>query len=473
MENPIIMAIGLDYTGDKELQNKEPPCVKTVLPVLNPLLPIRSIEASKGIRTFKNYDEAEKIIKNIYSLSSVINKSAAKERSLYFYIVLMADDDPEDKYPSVTAINILNGTIAEKQELLQNYPVRVYITGDVYKSLEPKFQDMYHSAIEVAGNELHQRFIQDAQRCFVISPIGVKDSEHRKRADYVFETYIKPACEGTPYRPVRGEMMHGSLVVPELVDALQSDPMVITYLGHRPAKYGWNPNVMLELGGRLFGNNNAPCVVIKDSTSEGKPYDLPFDLKDVRVVEIPEHEEEDLGQGAVKIRTIREAILAVIDKNPWKCLYPVANVDIKIGDSNDRTSKYTEASNELETLFELEGIAGREVLLVLEAIMEKMPECQREPFINEQQDLIGRLITKGLGSQRMYATVPIVFEKHATYPGQAFLPIIVRYFYNKITDTLRLSVVYFDVTEITEKNRDGYWVCKLVGKKRLDFSDPS
>jgi len=206
MDNSIIMAIGLDYTGDQELQNKEPPSVKAVLPMLNPLLPIKGIEASKGIRTFENSDEAEKIVKNIYSLSSKINKSAAKEKILYFYIVLMADD-PEDQFISVTAINILNGVINEKQESLQNYPVRVYITGKVYKSLAPKFQDMYHSAVEVAGKVLHQRFSEDAQRCFVISPIGAEGSEIRRRADYVFETYIKPACEGTPFRAIRGEMM--------------------------------------------------------------------------------------------------------------------------------------------------------------------------------------------------------------------------------------------------------------------------
>ena len=206
MENPIIMALGLDYTGEPEFQNKEPASVKAVLQMLNSLLPIKGIEASKGIRTFENYDEAEKIIKNIYSLSSKINKSAAKEKILYFYIVLMADD-PEDKFIPVTAINILNGVINEKQESLQNYPVRVYITRDVYESLVPEFQYKYHRAVEVAGKELHQGFFQDAQRCFVISPIGEEGSPIRKRADYVFETYIKPACEGTSFRAVHGEMM--------------------------------------------------------------------------------------------------------------------------------------------------------------------------------------------------------------------------------------------------------------------------
>lgn len=42
-----------------------------------------------------------------------------------------------------------------------------------------------------------------------------------------------------------------------------------------------------------------------------------------------------------------------------------------------------------------------------------------------------------------------------------------------MTDTLRSSVIYMDVTDIAEKNKDGYWVCKLVGNKRLDFNDAS
>ena len=471
MENPIIMAIGLDYTGEQELQNKELASVKEVMQMLNSSLPVESIEYSKGMLTFKDYDEAEKLINKVYSHSEEINKSLAKEKILYFYVVLMINDS-KNRLAFATAINMLNGTIAEKQESLQNYHVRVYVTGDVYKGLKPEFQDMYHSSVEVAGKELHQRFFQDAQRCFVISPIGDEGSPIRTRADYVFDTYIKPACEGTPFRAVRGDMMTGPNVVPELMAAIQSDPLVIAYVGHcDPKTRLWNANVMLELGGRL-GNNNAPCVVLKDSTAEGLPNELPFDMKDIRVVEIPEQNAQNLEQGAVKIRTIRDAIFAVI-KNQWKCHYPVATVDIKIGAPNDGKSKYTEASMELDTLFDMKQITGREVLLVLNDLMEKMPECQREPFINEQRALIAGLILGDLGIEGVHATVPIVFEKHTIYQGQAFLPIIVRHSFNNLTNTLRLSVIYMNVTEIIEMNEDGHWICKLAGKKRIDFNDAS
>ena len=465
----ILMAIGLDYTSDQELQNKEPASVQEVLQDLNLSVPIEEIGQSKGLLTFKSYDEAEKLIISMYSHASEINKSVSKEKKLFFYAVLM-NNNTENKYIFATALEMLNGAIAEKQEPLQNYPVRVYIDADVYKELDTESQDKYHSAVEVAGKVLHQRFSQDAQRCFVFSQIGEEGSEVRKRADYVFETYIKPACEGTPLRAVRGEMMHGALVVPELMEALQSDPMVITYLGHRPSKYGWNPNVMMELGTRL--GVNAPCVIIKDVTSEGQPYDLPFDLKDVRVIDIPELEGEELEHGVVKIRTIRDAILAGgIDKNQWQCLYPVATVDMKVGDIKGGTSRYTEASKDMETFFDEEGIAGREVLPILENLLEKMPDCQRQPFLSEQQGLITGLIMTGLGTGKMHATVPIVFEKHETYQGRAFLPLIVRHSFNQLTSTLKLTVIYMDVTAITKLNEDGYYVCKLVGNKSLDLNN--
>ena len=41
--------------------------------------------------------------------------------------------------------------------------------------------------------------------CFVISPMGDIGSPTRIRADYVLETYIKPACEETGYEAVRAD----------------------------------------------------------------------------------------------------------------------------------------------------------------------------------------------------------------------------------------------------------------------------
>ena len=71
---------------------------------------------------------------------------------------------------------------------------------------------------------------------------------------------------------------------------------------------------MYELGAR--DRTSAPYVVIKDSTSNDKYYDLPFDIKDNRIVYVPEHEDDNPESIATKIRTIRDMILTVQKENP-------------------------------------------------------------------------------------------------------------------------------------------------------------
>jgi hypothetical protein len=465
MTTQLVMAISLDYAVNDKEQGREHPSVETAVHAFRPSLALSEIEKSKATLTFHSYDDAEELIKATYKYCSDTHDPLTEEKKFCFHIILMMGDTDT---PSIfaRAANILASAMQERKEQASIYPVQVYITKEIYETLTPHYQDLYHSAIEIASTVVHQRFSADAQRCFVVSPIGVEGSETRKRADHVFERYIKPACETTPFRPVRGEMMRGNYIVSELFDALQSDPMVIVYLG--PPKLGWNPNVMFELGIRI--TTGAPYIVIKDSTSDGNPYSLPFDLKDNRVVDIPEQEEANLELGAIKIRTIRERILASVQENQWDYLYPGATVDMKIGDSTGEASKFTEASKELETLFELKGIIGKEVLPVIRHLLEKMPSCQRQPFIDEQEKLVARLLVPGLGVHGVHATVPIVFQMHQKYKGRAFLPIIVRYNFNKLTNVLRLRVLYVDVTSATKLDERGYYVCALTGDGGIDVS---
>ena len=366
------------------------------------------------------------------------------------------------------AASLLASAMQKGKEQVSTYPVQVYITTEIYETLRPRYQDLYHSPIQLGTTVVYQRFSEDAQRCFVVSPIGAEGSEIRKRADFVFQSYIKPACETTPFRPVRGEMMRGNYITSELMEALQSDPIVIVYLG--PPKLGWNPNVMIELGGRII--IGAPYIVIKDGTSDGKPYDLPFNLKSNQVVDIPEQEQEDNLEGRVmKIRTIRERIVASVqEEKQWDYLYPGATVDIKIG-GDPSESKFTDASKELETLFELKGIVGRPAPFIIEHLLERMPPFQRQPFTEEQNDLIARLVVPTFGVRNIRATVPIVFQEHQQYKGRAFLPIIVRYNYNKLTSVLRLRMLYIDVTSATKLDeKEGCYICALTGNGKIDLS---
>jgi hypothetical protein len=466
MTTQFIMAIGLDYAVNDNTQRKEPPSVEKVLHAFRPSLSLSEIEKNRATLTFDSYDDAEELIKATYRYCSDTGDFLREEATLYVDIILTkgATDTP---LIFAKAVNILASAMQKGKEQASIYPVQVYITNEIYETLKPHYQDLYHSPIEIASAVVHQRFSEDAQRCFVVSPIGTEGSEIRKRADFVFERYIKPACETTPFRPVRGETMRGNYIFSELLDALQSDPMVIVYLG--PPKLGWNPNVMLELGSRI--TTGAPYLVIKDSTLDGKPYDLPFDLKDTRVVDIPEQEEADLELAAIKIRTIRERILDCIQENQWDYLYPGATVDIKIGNSTGESSKFTEASRELETLFELKGIVGKEVSSIIGHLLEKMPSCQRQPFTDEQERLIARLLVPGFGVHSVHATVPIVFQIHKKYKGRAFLPIIVRYNFNKLTNILKLKILYIDVTSATKlDDREGHYICALRGGEEIDLN---
>jgi hypothetical protein len=63
----------------------------------------------------------------------------------------------------------------------------------------------------------------------------------------------------------------------------------------------------------------------------------------------------------------------------------------------------------------------------------------------------------------------MVFERHKTEKGKAFLPIILRHHFNSTTNTLRLTVIYMDVTAVTTKNDKGYFVCNLAGSGHLDL----
>jgi hypothetical protein len=467
MAKQYIMAIGLKCVVNDKKQEKELPAVKAALHKIRPSLIVSEIDKDKAAFTLEKYEDAEKLIRGIYKYSLDRNDTPNDENELCFRIILMVGDSASQTL-FAKAVNLVTITMSECNEQSDSYPVQVYITEEIYENLTPRYRDLYHSAIEVGDTVVHQRFSEQAQRCFVVSPIGAENTEIRKRADLVFERYIKPACETTNFVPVRGEMMRGNLISPEIMEALQSDPMVVVYIGS--PKLGWNPNVMIELGARIL--TGAPYLIIKDITSDGKPYDLPFDLKDNRVVDIPEQEEKDLELGAIKIRTIRDRIKEISNVgDQWNYLYPGAAVEIKIGDEKEGASRFTDVSKKLETLFELKGIAGREVSSVIDHLLEKMPSFQIGPFNEEQANLVGRLLVPANPRvSRIHATVPIVFQKHHKYQGRAFLPIIVSYSFNRLTNILRLRILYIDVTSATKLDEQkGYYICSLTGNGKIDL----
>lgn len=369
----------------------------------------------------------------------------------------------------VTATNlfdVLKDEAKRKKEQNQDVSSSVLITTTIFNQLDWRQQYMYSPSIERKSIKVHRRFSSSLLRCFIISPIGKEGSEIQKRANYVFDTYIKPACDGTDYRPVRGDAMQGRDILDDICLALQTDPMVIAYLGKPEPE--WNPNVMFEVGARILAN--LPIILLRDAPEEGeeeKP--LPFDLLNQRVVYVPSESldrdtEDGGGIVATKIRTIRELIKEAGEAEAWQYPYGCATLVIDRDGDNHR---FIETSKELDNLFEMKNIIGAKLDQIIGHLVDKMPDYQRGPFLDEQQRLIATITSPTLfGPSQLKdvsASVPIVFSNHQSYSGKAFLPVIVRYRLTK--EILKLTVLYIDVSPICEKSNQGHFVCEF-GKKR-------
>ncbi len=335
----------------------------------------------------------------------------------------------------------------------------VAITSDVYHQLSPKRQDNYRPSEQTEnGVSIHRRFGPHTKHCFVVSPIGDELSDVSKRANHVYETYVKPACDGADYQAIRGEKMTGRRVMQDVEEALETNQMVVAYLGE--SNHGWNPNVMIEVGWRLA--TGLPMVFVKEADSA----ELPFDIKDYRVVLLPRPQEEPASQKVAElVRSItRQIQLSDEKESSWKFPHPYASVDIYPGGRRD--CHYVETSRDLDELFDYEGVQGAKLRRVLENLKDRMPEYQWRPFITEQQRILKDIVGGGLldlegHDEKIQATVPIVFEAHQVekYNGMAFLPVIIRHI--SFVNLFKLRVLYVDVTGAAKKNEQGYFECHL------------
>src|SRR5687768_15685568 len=112
----------------------------------------------------------------------------------------------------------------------------------------------------------------ERRTCFVISPIGSKDSDVRKHADDVFDLVIEPSLEKFNFEVIRADKLSSvSSITTEIVELVQNcDVCVIDITGH-------NPNVMYECGRRH--ETGKPYIMI---AREGEV--LPFDINTIRTI---------------------------------------------------------------------------------------------------------------------------------------------------------------------------------------------
>src|SRR5262245_21541782 len=110
-------------------------------------------------------------------------------------------------------------------------------------------------------------------RCFVISPIGERQSKERQHADEVLKSLIEPALRKLSLTPIRSDQIapHG-MVSSQMFDELLHDRLCIAILT------GSNANVFYEVA--IAQCARRPLVLLIE-----KGEALPFDLKDHRAVQ--------------------------------------------------------------------------------------------------------------------------------------------------------------------------------------------
>ena len=449
------LAIGLDVSAVED--NSPPLKLKTILTDIDPEIAekAKDISPRKALLSMSNYRDLDKYYCRGFELfPKIMDRYGHLIRRI---VTVFAGDDGGSVDADGVAQEILGSVINDKNV---TSAFVLYITADVYSKLDWQDRDNYHFTIDIAGIKAHKRYSDDCRDCFFVSPIGTPDSIanhfHRKRADLVFERFVKPACEASEFRAKRSDMRVSEQISPEMYRTLETAPLVGVYLGAPP----WNANVMIELGFRL--STKKPVFVLKDATASSDP--LPFDIKDFNCIDIPEDIDglSNDDQMAI-IRRIRDFI-GVPASAGWNYNYPSGIYDVANG-----KVRIIEANGGLEELFGERNLTHKDLRDVLGKVFNYMPKGQCDKFRSEQAELIGRIFTGDC--DRVYARIPIYFNNHKKFNNCAFLPVIDG-FANPQAGIMRLRVVYMEVTGAIKKHQDGYYYCNLIDGQQRDGLAP-
>jgi len=109
------------------------------------------------------------------------------------------------------------------------------------------------------------------KKCFVISPIGKKGSETRKRSDFILKNIIEPITEKFGYETTRAPFSESGIINNKIIERLINANLVIADLTDS------NPNVFYELGVRHTVNK--PTIQI---IKEGQ--EIPFDVSPIQTI---------------------------------------------------------------------------------------------------------------------------------------------------------------------------------------------
>jgi hypothetical protein len=183
--------------------------------------------------------------------------------------------------------------------------------------------------------------------CFVISPIGDKDTPERRRSDQVLRHIIRPAALARGYDVVRAdEIDEPGTITSQIIEHLIHDDLVIADLT------GPNANVFYELAIRHAAKKPAIHMI-----EEGQR--IPFDVQSARTIVVNHH---DLDS-AQDCRSALDRQIKTIEADPSQVDNPVANVaemDLQVAKLESSTNgKDSQLETVLKLLLEIKGSMGR------------------------------------------------------------------------------------------------------------------
>jgi hypothetical protein len=120
--------------------------------------------------------------------------------------------------------------------------------------------------------------------CFVIAPIGLPDSETRKRSDVVLKYVIRPAVGECGYQAIRAdEMAEPGLITSQVIQRIVDDPLVVADLTES------NPNVFYELAIRHTLRKPLVQLIAKGER-------IPFDVAGMRTITVDHKDLESVEE---------------------------------------------------------------------------------------------------------------------------------------------------------------------------------
>src|SRR5579862_195651 len=157
-----------------------------------------------------------------------------------------------------------------------------------------------------------------SKSCFVISPIGDKNSPTRQRSDQVLQYIISPVLASLDFGvPVRSDLIsEPGIITSQIVEHLFRDDLVIADLSEK------NANVFYELGIRHLTRKPVIHLALD-------PKEVPFDVSSMRVIKY-DHQNLDVVEETKK--ELAKQIIAILQgkelTSPVSAAIDIMNIQV-------------------------------------------------------------------------------------------------------------------------------------------------